>query len=178
MAKYTETLAEYVEGGGTLPSSSFALIDGFEDLFKEMYCGSEIGFETEALFAIKLDAKAKIVMPSYAAKIAAVVAQLTGIADNPIKWRYETREYGKQHSSSKTDGSNTDLPIDATTAKPSSLSNLNGSADTDAHTDKLDFQEGLSVDERLRIIDALNNKAFVLVDACLDEFRPLFMGVY
>lgn len=178
MAKYTETFAEYLEGGGALPSSSFALIDDFEDLFKERFCGSEIGFETEALFAIKLDYKARVVMPVYASKIAAVVEQMTGIKDNPTKWRYETRNYGKQHSENKTDGSNTDLPFDGEESTPTSLSNLNGSADTDAHTDTLDFKEGLSVDERLRIIEKLNEKAFVLVEACLDEFKPLFMGVY
>ena len=66
MAKYTETLAEYIEGGGVLPSSSFALIEDFEDLFKERYCGSELGFETELLFAMKLDYKARAVMPVYA----------------------------------------------------------------------------------------------------------------
>lgn len=170
MAKYTETFAEYVEGGGALPSSSFALIDDFEDLFKERFCGSEIGFETEALFAIKLDYKARAVMPVYASKIAAVVEQMTGIKDNPIKWRYEERKYGKQHS----EGSTTDLPYEQATATPSMLS----AADNDEHTDTLDFQEGLSVDERLRIIDAINKKAFDLVEACLDEFKPLFMGVY
>lgn len=178
MAKYTETLAEYIEGGGVLPTSSFAMIDDFEDLFKETYCASEIGFETEALFALKLDAKARIVIPAYAAKIAAVVQQMTGIADNPTKWRYETRNYGKQHSETKSDGSNTELPYDAATANPSALSEMNGSADADAHTDTLDFKEGLSVDERLRIIEEINKKAFILIEACLAEFKPLFMGVY
>lgn len=178
MAKYTETLAEYLEGGGTLPSSSFALVTDFEDLFKERFCGSEIGFETEALFAMKLDLKARLVMPAYAAKIAAVVAQLTGIADNPTKWRYETRVYGKQHSETKNDGSATELPINQSIARPSSTSSLDGSADTDEHTDTLEFKEGLSIDERLRIIDELNKKAFILTEAALDEFKPLFMGVY
>lgn len=178
MAKYTETLAEYVEGGGLLPSSSFALIDDFEDLFKKHYCGSEIGFETETLFAMKLDAKAAIVMPAYAEKIAVVVENMTGLKNNPVKWRYETRTYGAQHSENESSGSNTDLPFDATTAKPSSTSTMGGSADTDEHTDEIDFKEGLSVDEKLRIIDAINKKAFMLVEACLEEFKPLFMGVY
>lgn len=178
MAKYTETLAEYIEGGGVLPSSSFALIEDFEDLFKERYCGSEIGFETEALFAIKLDAKARLVMPVYADKIATLGGQYTTLKNNPVKWRYETRNYGKQHSENETNGSNTDLPINATTAAPSSTSKLEGHADTDAHTDTLDSKEGLSADESLRIIEAFNKKAFVLVEACLDEFKSLFMGVY
>lgn len=178
MAKYTELFAEYLEGGGALPSSSFALIAGFEDLFKERFCGCEIGFETEALFAIKLDMKAKLVMPVYAEKIAIVVEQLTGLKNNPVKMRYETRAYGKTHSSTKNDGSNTELPFDIETATPASTSHLEGSADNDAHTDNLTFSEGLSVDERLRIIEAINEKAFILTEQCLEEFAPLFMGVY
>lgn len=178
MAKYTELFSEYLERGGVLPSSSFALIEDFEDLFKERYCGSEIGFETEALFAMKLDYKARAVMPVYANKIAAVVEQMTGLKNNPTKWRYETRVYGKQHSETENNGSTTELPIDATTAEPAATNHADGSADTDEHTDTLDFKEGLSVDERLRIIEKLNEKAFVLVEACLDEFKPLFMGVY
>ena len=178
MAKYTETFAEYLEGGGALPSSSFALIEDFEDLFKERFCGCELGFETEALFALKLDYKARAVMPVYAAKIAAVKKQLQALQDNPEKMHHETRNYGKQHSKNKTDGSNTDLPFDAETATPSSLSNLNGSVDTDEHTDSLDFKEGLSVDERLRVIEGLSRKSSSIIEDCLDEFKPLFMGVY
>ena len=49
MAKYTTLLAEYLERGGQLPAS-FALIDGFEDLFKKHYCDKELGFETDLLF--------------------------------------------------------------------------------------------------------------------------------
>ena len=178
MAKYTETFAEYVEGGGALPSSSFALIDDFEDLFKERFCGSEIGFETEALFAIKLDYKARAVMPVYAERLAIASEQILGLKTSPQKWRYETRNYGKQHSESKNNGSNTDLPFDEDESLPSSLSNMDGSVDADAHTDSVDVKEGLSVDERLRLIEAFNKKAFVIVEACLDEFKPLFMGVY
>jgi len=178
MAKYTETFAEYVEGGGTLPSSSFALIEDFEDLFKERYCASEIGFETESLFALKLDYKARVVMPLYASKIAAVVEQMTGLKDNPTKWRYEEHNYGQQHSENETHSDGTELPYDVASATPSSLANMNGKATTDAHKDTLEFKEGLSVDERLRIIEQINRKAFSLVEACLDEFKPLFMGVY
>ena len=52
MSKYTETLVEFLEGGGSLPAA-FAEIVGFEDLFVARYCDKEIGFETEALFQIK-----------------------------------------------------------------------------------------------------------------------------
>lgn len=178
MAKYTETFAEYVEGGGVLPSSSFALITGFEDLFKERFCGCEIGFETEALFAIKLDLKAQLVMPVYADRIAIVAAQMLGVKQSPAKVRYEVRAYGQRHSENSTDGTNTDLPYNATTATPSSTSHMDGDATNDAYTDNMTFTDELSIDERLRLIDALNKKAFVLVSQCLEEFSTLFMGIY
>lgn len=178
MAKYTETFDEYVENGGVLPSSSFALIEDFEDLFKERFCALEIGYETEALFALKLDYKARVVMPLYADRIAAVVEQITGVKDNPIKWHYEEREYGETHSENETHSDSTELPFDVAAATPSSKGNMNGEATTNAHTDKINFKEGLSVDERIRLIELLNRKAFSLVEACLEEFKPLFMGIY
>lgn len=178
MAKYTELFAEYLDNGGALPSASFALIDGFEDLFKERFCGSEIGFETEALFAIKLDLKAQLVMPVYAERLAIAISQITGLKNNPVKVRYETRGYGKRHAESSNDGTNTDLPYDVDTATPSLKTHTEGSADNDAYTDAFTFDEGLSADERLRIIEAMNNKASSIVEACLEEFKPLFMGIY
>lgn len=178
MAKYTESLQEYLEGGGLLPSSMFSLIDGFEDLFKEKYCASEIGFETEALFALKLDYTAKVFMPIYAERLAVIVEQMTGVKNNPNKWRYETRIYGEHETTTEGDGSTTDLPYNAETATPSATSHNEGGVTSKEHTDTLDFKEGLSIDERLRIIDALNKKAFSVVEACLEEFKTLFMGVY
>ena len=170
MAKYTETYLEFLEGGGVVPSSSFALITGFEDLFTKRYCASEIGFETEALFTLKLDEKAEAVMPVYADRMAVMLAQMTEIRTSPIKTRYEKREYGKQHSSGKA----TELPYDVATAIPSSTSE----AEVDKHTDEINFKDGLSIDERLRLIDAINGKAKIIVEECLDEFKSLFMGVY
>lgn len=58
MAKYTELFSEYLEGGGELPAA-FSQIDGFEDLFIGHFIDKEIGFETEVLFTIKLETKAK-----------------------------------------------------------------------------------------------------------------------
>lgn len=177
MAKYTETFAEYVEDGGALPSSSFALVEDFEDLFKERYCGSEIGFETEALFAIKLDMKARLVMPIYAARIAAVDAAMNKLK-TPSKTRTERRVYGEQHSETGNDGSNTELPIDAATAEPASTTHTEGSADIDEHEDNLTFTDYVTIDENIRIIEQLTASRRGLVEQCLEEFKPLFMGVY
>ena len=177
MAKYTETFAEYIEGGGALPSSSFALIPDFEDLFKERYCGNEIGFETEALFAIRLDFKARVIMPEYAARVAAIDAAINKLKV-PVKVRTEKRGYGKQHSETENDVSNTDLPFDAETATPSSISHAEGSADFDYHEDNLTFTDFVTIDENLRIIETLDSNRKGIIERCLEEFKPLFMGVY
>lgn len=177
MAKYTETLAEYIEDGGALPSSSFALVEDFEDLFKERYCGSEIGFETETLFALKLDMKARLVMPIYAARIDAVNNALDKLKI-PAKVRTEQRIYGQQHSETENNGSNTELPIDAGNATPSSTNRAEGSADIDEHEDNLTFTDYVTIDENLRIIEELNSSRDGLIEKCLEEFKPLFMGIY
>ena len=169
MAKYTETFAEYVDGGGSLPSASFALIPDFEDLFKERYCGSEIGFETELLFALKLDMKARIVMPEYAARVAAIDAAMLKL-ETPLKQRTEKRNYGKQHS----DGKSTELPFDTATTTPS----LTTSGDTDAHEDNLTFTDFVTIDENIRIIESLDSDRKNIIERCLDEFKSLFMGIY
>ena len=177
MAKYTELFAEYVEGGGTLPSSSFALIPDFEDLFKERYCGSEIGFETEALFAIKLDMKARLIMPTYAARLTAIDAAILKL-QAPLKERSEKRGYGKQHSETENDANNTELPFDADTALPSSKSHAEGSAEVDYHEDNMTYTDYVTIDENIKIIEALSGKRDSLIEKCLEEFKPLFMGVY
>ena len=177
MAKYTETFAEYVEGGGALPSSSFALIPDFEDLFKERYCGNELGFETELLFAMKLDMKARLVMPVYAARVAAIDAAMLKL-QTPLKQRTEKRNYGKQHSETENDGDNTELPYDVDTAIPAATTHAEGSADVDAHEDNLTYTDYVTIDENLRIIEQLDSNRKGIIEKCLEEFKPLFMGVY
>ena len=177
MAKYTELLADYLEGGGALPSSSFALIPDFEDLFKERFCSCEIGFETEALFCLKLDLKARIVMPVYAKRLAAINAAMQKL-EAPLKQRTEQRGYGKQHSETENDGTATDLPYDVDTATPSATTHAEGSADIDYHEDNFTTTDFVTIDENLRILESLGTKRESLIEKCLEEFKPLFMGVY
>ena len=73
MAKYTMLFAEYLKSGRQLPSA-FSLIPAlneisFEDLFISRFCQREIGFETDSLFEIKLNARANVVCPFYADKL-------------------------------------------------------------------------------------------------------------
>ena len=176
MAKYTETLKDYIDGGGVLPSS-FALVTDFEDTFKERYAGSEIAFETESLFALRLDAKARLVMPNYAARITAIDAAMNKL-QTPTKVRREQRGYGASHSSTSNDAATSELPYDALSAQPAQTSHTSGSADIDYKEDNFTFTDYVTIDENLRILEALNGKRSIIVEQCLDEFKNLFMGIY
>ena len=81
---------------------------------------------------MKLDMRAKIVMPVYADKIAIRAAQIAGLKTAPAKMRYEIRVYGAQHSETSNDGKSTELPLDPATTLPSSTTEASGEADVDA----------------------------------------------
>lgn len=99
MAKYTELLAEYLESGGQLPAA-FDNIEGFKDLFIGTYADHEIGFETPTLFTVKLETRANLVIPPYAARISELTAARESLI-NPTKTRIRSgstaREYGEQN---------------------------------------------------------------------------------
>ena len=79
--KYTELFTEYIANNGgaenALPSLfdkvQSITIDGevttFKDAFILNFCDREIGFEIEELFALKLESRAKLVLPFYINKL-------------------------------------------------------------------------------------------------------------
>lgn len=85
--KYTELFTEYIANNGgaanALPSLFDKVpsitIDGevttFKDAFILNFCDREIGFEIEELFALKLESRAKLVLPFYINKL----KQISGI---------------------------------------------------------------------------------------------------
>lgn len=166
-------LAEYLAKGGALPSS-FALIEGFEDLFVAKYCDKEIGFETDALFAIKLELKADLIMQAYKDKIDARALYWAKVP-NPTKVHYEhaTTQYNMGAQKVKT----TELPFDSTTAEPN-LINQNDAYSNDDEREARHEDNGETLDEVMRMLDFLNKDVTTLIEKCLDEFKPLFMGVY
>ena len=173
MAKYTMLFAEYLEKGGACPAS-FALILGFEDLFKKHYCDKEIGFETELLFYMKLEEKADLYMQKYADKIQRI-ATAWGVFDNPAKVRYteehKTFNAGEQHA--KT----TELPFDSEEAEPSLLNDSEAYENRDARA-TTERETGETHDEAIRSIEFLNGRVRTLLVDLLDEFKSCFMGVY
>ena len=173
MAKYTMLLAEYLQKGGQLPAS-FSLIQGFEDLFIAKYCDKEIGFETDELFRIKLEYTADLIMQSYADKIATRAIYWTK-ANNSTKTYYEKTTTLSNIGAQKN--KTTDLPFNSVDAEPNSISDLGERQDTgEVEITKQDDNDTL--DELMRMLDFLNKDVNTLVQKCLNEFKPLFMGVY
>lgn len=173
MAKYTMLFAEYLERGGACPAS-FSLINGFEEIFKKHYCDKEIGFETEALFFMKLDEKADLFMQAYADKISRLASAWTGY-DTPAKVRY-TEEY-KTFNGGKQKAKTTELPFDSATAEASLIN------DTDAYENKdqratTETESGKTIDEAQKAVEFLNTRVHSLLLDLLDVFKPCFMGVY
>ena len=168
MSKYTETLVEFLEGGGVLPAA-FAEIEGFEDLFVARYCDKEIGFETEALFQIKLEERAAIIIPAYVKRIAATDAAWL-VVTNPTRKQTRTFDSAEKRSSSSS------LPLNAQTAQPSQTAKADAFTDTDTTT-----FEGITPDEAIRraeYFQKLDGMTWILLDKCLHEFENLFMKVY
>lgn len=164
MSKYTETLLEYLEGGGDLPSA-FQEIEGFSDLFLGRFCDCEIGVETEDLFAVKLEQRARLIIPQYKKRLAAA-NEAWLLVSNPEK--VHTVSSAEKTSEAWT------LPINSQSANPSQKATAKPYTDT--MTDS-----GVSSDEAIRraeYFQKLDGTAWIILDACLREFEMLFMKVY
>ena len=173
MAKYTELFAEYLAGGGQLPSA-FEDIDGFTNLFKGYYADKEIGFETEDLFALKLETYANIMIPLYKQKIEDLTEAILDVR-NPAKTFYEN--YSTIINAGRQKGYTTDLPFDSTTATPSSITESDPYTNTDNKVTNR-TEAGATVNEAWYKIDKLNAKVKPLILTLLEEFKPLFMAIY
>lgn len=78
---HTELFTQYIANNGgaenALPSlfdkvpnlKTYDEVTKFKDAFILNFCEREIGFETEELFALKLEARAKLVLPFYIEKL-------------------------------------------------------------------------------------------------------------
>ena len=79
--KYTELFTKYIANNGGAGNALPSLFDKvpsitidsevttFKDAFILNFCDREIGFETEELFALKLESRAKLVLPFYINKL-------------------------------------------------------------------------------------------------------------
>lgn len=180
MAKYTELFAEYLESGGALPAA-FDQIEGFGDLFTAHFIDCEIGFETEELFAIKLEERAELVIPAYAKKLALVEDEF-GDFSAPVKIRTHTSSNTHTFEAGEKRTKSTNLPQNMTSAAPNAVGVNESYVDNDTVEDSgSDREEGFTPDEsirRLEFVQRLEGQTLMIKRQCLDEFESLFMRVF
>ena len=176
MAKYTETLYEYIEGGGKLPSS-FTQIEGVETLFVQHFAGREIGFETEPLFKNALEEVATINIPCYKDKLSIINATMERLKA-PDKTRREKRTYGEARQTTDSNASSKELPYDAEASIPSATSQSSATTTSQTHEDAAEYTDYVAIDENLRLLEEITQSKFNLLEKLLREFDHCFMGVY
>ena len=202
MAKYTETLADYLAGGRDLPAE-FALIDGFDKLFVGKYVDHELGFETEDLFEIKLELKAALVIPIYKERLDqlnAAIARESNAAKTVAEMGSDTAQKASQRATSdqvnagEQNGSVTELPIyvgdlSGYEAEPNRTQHTDAFVNSSTHNESANdsdnrshqytrTESGLSLYEAYEIVRSLERDVFNLKSMLLNEFAGLFMGVY
>lgn len=173
MARYTETLAQYLANGGALPAL-FAEIAGFENLFKLKYLDCEIGLETENAFTNKLELIATLKIPLYKDRITKL-ATAWGMVGENARVVYTSANATMTAGAQKTKV--TDLPINATTATPNLITDVDASTNGN-ETEQTTRESGFTADELTRNIDFLNKEVADVTEKLLDEFKRCFMGLY
>lgn len=163
MAKYTETLAEWLGDGNSLPEE-FGRQAGLRESFLARFCDREIGFETPDLFGIKLNLYAELHIDDYLRRVALLADYGTMEDLSEELERKTTTELGA------TRGTVSELPYDASAAEPSAVNA------TDEVTNSSTYS-GYTPDELSRAVDWLARKR-ALRDEFLSLFEPLFMEVY
>ena len=145
---HTELFTQYIANNGGADSALPALFDkipsitiddettSFKDAFVLNFCDREIGFETEALFALKLEGRAKLVIPRYVHKLDEL-SRLDYI--NAKRTETETRKViakitdsGTDTMTHETSGTSTDGGTDSVTRTTSGTS-TDGGTDTITH---------------------------------------------
>lgn len=164
MALYTETLADYLANGNSLPEMFSQLpfiniepnINGstFTTLFTNYYSDWEIGFETEELFKKKLEAKANIVCPLYNQKIRQINQAIeNGIFNNNATSSRTSRNYFNNET----------------------ISQLSDAQGNSAVTENI--ESNIPIDSQTDVIIKFQNQIDSLYQRLLDEFKSLFMGL-
>lgn len=145
---HTELFTQYIANNGGADSALPSLFDKipsitiddevtkFKDAFVLNFCDREIGFETEALFALKLEGRAKLVIPRYVRKLEEL-SKLDYI--NAKRSETETRKViakitdgGTDTITRTTSGTSTDGGTDTVTRTTSGTS-TDGGTDTMTH---------------------------------------------
>lgn len=174
MAKYTETLADYLAGGGQLPAA-FSKIEGFENLFKMKYYDKEIGFETETIFALKLNIVADLYIDQYVDQLEALNYGVTGMK-LPVRTQHSVVASDTLLGEQVT--KLTDRPIDNSASEPNHISLSEPTNNTSTTTSDVDAKGFNSQMEAYEMVTKLNRLIEPLLNDLLDKFKYLFMMIY
>lgn len=167
MAKYTETLIDYIEAGGTLPAL-FEDIVGFPDLFVQRFCDYEIGFETPELFAQKLEGAAKIYIPYYKKLIDTQSALISKLSTGYDREHITTTTLGEQDSKSWA------YPFNGTSDVNPAARTLS----TETINTVSERSTGYTPDELARMIELAESVKRNLLNDLLDKFKTCFMIIF
>lgn len=167
MAKYTETLVDYIEAGGTLPAL-FEEIVGFADLFVQRFCDYEIGFETPELFTQKLEGAAKIYIPYYKKLIDAQNTLISKLSTGYDREHITTTTLGEQDSKSWAYPFNAAPDVNPA-ARTLSTETINSVSERST---------GYTPDELARMIELAESVKRNLLDELLNKFKNCFMIIF
>ena len=162
----TELFTQYIANNGGADSALPSLFDKipsitiddevtkFKDAFVLNFCDREIGFETEALFALKLEGRAKLVIPRYVHKLEEL-SKLDYI--NAKRTETETRKViakitdgGTDTMTRTTSGTSTDGGTDTVTHETSGTSTDGGTETVTHETSVTSTDSGTDTNKRFK----------------------------
>lgn len=185
MARYTELFSEWLENGGKMPAVFDNVLVNSEplaDIFTAYYAAREIGFETPALFELKFNALAAILINDLQAGLQAHRGALAALSDpksTHTKSGAIQRNYGDRKRNE----------WDNPTADNQSEVNLNdiGSqrinidknyTDNEVYDKVTDTDVVKGVYEGKAILEILSTEQKNFFQVWLDKFDSLFMQIF
>lgn len=185
MARYTELLAEYLESGGKLPAAFDGIKIGdstLSDIFTAQFAAREIGFETPALFELKLNAYAATLIPELKAGLDAYSGAISAM-DKPSHTHTKNgviqREYGERKRNVWDNPTATDAgEVDLTDVGSQNITVDSGGVDTENYQEVTDVDVSKTAADGIAIYQALSQPAQTFLEVWLAKFDPLFMQIY
>lgn len=166
----------------------------FSDAFILNFCDREIGFETEALFALKFEGRAKLVLPPYISKL----KTLSGLSVETATDKEEITHSGTDRTNESLDRTTTsknlttgyNLPdAGATGTDPippyaseqtqsdGTVSESGSPSSSTTYGQKVTTTKSLSKPDTLTLIERLEEKEYNVWQEIFKKFDSLFMGV-
>ena len=199
--KYTELFTEYVQSNGGAGNAFPLAFDtipefggkNFKELFLLRFCAREIGFETEALFQLRLEGKASEVCPAYVRKLSNYDKFTTLSPEFKKTFNFGETTTRTPDLTVKNDGGAVTvdnynnpglggaLPNENALSNSQRTSDLSGTKTTGTEKNerggKNEEISELSPREKQEIANA-EIEVKNIYSALLDEFEPLFMQVF